>query len=385
MDNEIKDNNVKILKWTIMIMIFVPIILIVLFYLWFFYEAGKVNDDISVYDNQNNLIYDSEKENQIVEVINDTTILGIVELNHNGYIYIFNGQHFGEYGFEMEEYTRANIDNKNQICIAYITNQKYNTTYIDENDLIICKGDLAVKGNISYNSDLDTKDNAIIVLKAEDYNNMKKEVLNGKRNTEIIVGDYYNTSNEIYLKYSLVDKNYQLPFALKLTITDNTEIIGNIETGKKVIVEYENVDTYFDELKLKSIKVINENNNLEYYEENGNYYIDIIEEKIKIISPEKACDIADKEAQKNIYQYQDWKSDFYTRAEENNYQMAIELKNGININNLNWEDEWKKTTDYEDKLTWSVRLFDRNDPLTSLFIYIDATNGNILGAGKLSD
>lgn len=385
MDNEIKDNNVKILKWTIMIMIFVPIILIVLFYLWFFYEAGKVNDDISVYDNQNNLIYDSEKENQIVEVINDTTILGIVELNHNGYIYIFNGQHFGEYGFEMEEYTRANIDNKNQICIDYITNQKYDTTYIEENDLIICKGDLAVKGNISYNSDLDTKDNAIIVLKAEDYNNMKKEVLNGKRNTEIIVGDYYNTSNEIYLKYSLVDKNYQLPFALKLTITDNTEIIGNIETGKKVIVEYENVDTYFDELKLKSIKVINENNNLEYYEENGNYYIDIIEEKIKIISPEKACDIADKEAQKNIYQYQDWKSDFYTRAEENNYQMAIELKNGININNLNWEDEWKKTTDYEDKLTWSVRLFDRNDPLTSLFIYIDATNGNILGAGKLSD
>lgn len=384
MDNEIKDNNVKILKWTIMIMIFVPIILIILFYLWFCYEASKVHDDISVYDNQNNLIYNSEKGNQIVEVINDTTILGIVELNHNGYIYIFNGQHFGEYGFEMQEYTSANIDNKNQTCIDYITNKEYDTTYIEEGDLIICKGDLTVKGNISYNSDLDTKDNAIIVLKAEDYNNMKKEVLNGKRDTEIIVGDYYNTSNEIYLKYSLVDKNYQLPFALKLTITDNTEIIGNIETGKKVIVEYENVDTYFDELKLKSIKVINENNNLEYYEENGNYYIDI-EEKIKIISPEKACDIADKEAQKNIYQYQDWKSDFYTRAEENNYQMAIELKNGININNLNWEDEWKKTTDYEDKLTWSVRLFDKNDPLTSLFIYIDATNGNILGAGKLSD
>lgn len=384
MDNEIKDNNVKILKWTIMIMIFVPIILIVLFYLWFFNEAGKVHDDISVYDNHNNFIYNSEKGNQIVEVINDTTIQGIVELNHNGYIYIFNGQHFGEYGFEMQEYTSANIDNKNQICIDYITNQKYDTTYIEENDLIICKGDLTVKGNVFYNSDLDTKDNAIIVLKAEDYNNMKKEVLNGKRDTEIIVGDYYNTSTEIYLKYSLVDKNYQLPFALKPTITDDTEIVGNIETGKKVIVEYENVNTYLDELKLKSIKVINENNNLEYYEENGNYYTDI-EEKIKIISPEKACDIADKEAQKDIYQYQDWKSDFYSRGEENNYQMAIELKNGININNLDWKDEWKKTTDYEDKLTWSVRLFDRNDPLTSLFIYIDATNGNILGAGKLSD
>ena len=207
MDNEIKDNNVKILKWTIMIMIFVPIILIVLFYLWFFNEAVKVHDDISVYDNQNNLIYDSEKENQIVEVIDNTTTINIEE---------------------------------------------------------------------------------------------------------------------------------------------------------------------------------NKNRSLEYYEENGNYYTDI-DEKTKIISPEMACDIADKEAKKDIYQYQDWESDFYTRAEENNYQMAIELKNGININNLNWEDNWKKTTDYEDKLTWSVRLFDRNDPLTSLFIYIDATNGNILGAGKLSD
>lgn len=232
--------------------------------------------------------------------------------------------------------------------------------------------------------DLDTKDNAIIVLKSEDYNNMKKEVLNGKRDTEIIVGDYYNTSNEIYLKYSITDKNYQLPFALKSTITDDTKIIGNIERGKKVVVEYENVNTYLDELKLKSIKVIDKNKNLEYYEENGNYYTDT-EEKIKIISPEKACDIADKEAQKDIYQYQSWKSEFYSRGEENNYQMAIELKNGIDINNLDWEDDWKKTTDYEDKLTWSVRLFDRNDPLTSLFIYIDATSGNILGAGKLSD
>lgn len=202
MDNEIKDNNVKILKWTIMIMIFVPIIFIGLFYLWFFNEASKVHDNVS--DNQNTLIYENKIENQIAEVINDTSV---------------------------EE---------------------------------------------------------------------------------------------------------------------------------------------------------NKNRSLEYYEENGNYYTDI-EKKIKIISPEKACDIADKEAQKDIYQYQDWKSDFYSRGEENNYQMAIELKNGINISNLDWEDDWKKTTDYEDKLTWSVRLFDRNDPLTSLFIYIDATDGNILGAGKLSD
>ena len=53
-------------------------------------------------------------QKEIVETIENTTIQGVVELNHNGYIYIFNGQHFGEYGFEMPEYSRANIDNKNQ-------------------------------------------------------------------------------------------------------------------------------------------------------------------------------------------------------------------------------------------------------------------------------
>ena len=44
------------------------------------------------------MIYDASKSKEIEETIENTTIQGIVELNHNGYIYIFNGQHFGEYG-----------------------------------------------------------------------------------------------------------------------------------------------------------------------------------------------------------------------------------------------------------------------------------------------
>ena len=34
---------------------------------------------------------------------------------------------------------------------------------------------------------------------------------------------------------------------------------------------------------------------------------------------------------------------------------------------------------------WKIRLFDENDPLTSLYIYIDAINGNVIGAGASSD
>ena len=72
-----------------------------------------------IYDKDGNILYDISRNKEVVEVKENTTIQGVVELNHNGYIYIFNGQHFGEYGFEMEAYTSANIDNKNQVCLDY--------------------------------------------------------------------------------------------------------------------------------------------------------------------------------------------------------------------------------------------------------------------------
>ena len=42
-------------------------------------------------------------------------------------------------------------------------------------------------------------------------------------------------------------------------------------------------------------------------------------------------------------------------------------------------------SDYKNKLMWEIWLNDENDPLTNLYIYIDAYNGNIIGAGKASD
>ena len=40
---------------------------------------------------------------------------------------------------------------------------------------------------------------------------------------------------------------------------------------------------------------------------------------------------------------------------------------------------------YTDQPVWAVRLTDRNDPLTSLLIYVDAETGDVVGAGQLSD
>lgn len=218
------------------------------------------NNSLVIYDKDENILYDNSKENEVTEIIRDTTIQGIVEMNHNGYIYIFNGQHFGEFGFEMEEYTRANIVDKKQICIDYITLEKYDTNYIQEGDIIICTGDLTKKGYTGSN-DFDTKNNAIVVLKSNDYNKMKQDALNSnnKYPSIITIGDIYTKSGYLYLKYSLEDDTYSnteynFPFAVKAYITENTQITGNLQKGEIVKVQYENLST--DELKLKSIEVI---------------------------------------------------------------------------------------------------------------------------------
>lgn len=210
-------------------------------------EDNTVNEDV-------NIVYDISKQGEVIETIENITIQGIVEMNRNGYIYTFNGQHFGEFGFEMEEYTSTNIDNKNQECLDYYTSEKYDTNYIEEGDIIICKGDL--KTYYMRHCDLDTKDNPIIVLKADDYNTMKEETINGKRETTITVGEYFDNNGEIYIKYEILDKEYKLPFVLKFTITDDTEIKGELIEGQEIKIQYEDLNVPVDELKIKKIEVV---------------------------------------------------------------------------------------------------------------------------------
>ena len=185
------------------------------------------------------------------------------KLHDNGYIYIFNGQHFGEFGFEMDEYTSANIKENNQKCIDYMTLKEYDTSYVQEGDLLICSGDLYIKGYGGIN-DFDTKDNSIIVLKSNDYTGMKKEVLNGnsKYPSAVTIGESYaDSSGYVYLKYTLEDDThsdtgYNFPFGVKAYITENTKIEGNLQNGKIVEVQYEDLKEPYDELNLKTIKVI---------------------------------------------------------------------------------------------------------------------------------
>lgn len=206
-----------------------------------------------------NTTYNVEKKDEVYEIIENTEIQGIVELKHNGYIYIFGGQHFGEYGFEMQEYTTANIDNNNQKCIDYITGEEYDTNYIKEGDVLFCNGDL-IKKSLSDNQ-FDTKNNPIIVLKSKDYSNIINKTLSNPEIAVITIGDFYKSSGEVYLKYSIdntsySNKIYKIVFAIKAINSDNTQILGELKKGNKVKVEYENLNKEFNKFELKSIKVI---------------------------------------------------------------------------------------------------------------------------------
>lgn len=83
-----------------------------------------------------------------------------------------------------------------------------------------------------------------------------KNMIDEARPVVITVGEYYDTSNEIYVKYDITDKKYKFPFVLKFNITDDTKIIGNLEKGKEVKIQYKNLNVPIAELELKTIEVI---------------------------------------------------------------------------------------------------------------------------------
>ena len=254
-------------KMLFIILICILLIFVAIVGILFFIKRPQEKEENSnnssvIYDSEGHEISDLSKKDDITETVENTVIQGIVELHHNGYIYTFNGQHFGEFGFEMEEYTRANIADKKQKCIDYITLQEYDTDYIEEGDLLICSGTLYKKG-YSGENDFDTKDNAIIVLKSNDYNNMKLEVLKGNSiyPSTVTIGESYAELGYVYLKYSLEDNThsdtgYNFPFAIKAYITNNTKVTGKLENGKSVKVQYKNLEDQLNELELESIEII---------------------------------------------------------------------------------------------------------------------------------
>lgn len=176
------------------------------------------------------------------------------------------------------------------------------------------------------------------------------------------------------IKYEFGD--YQDKYSINILVVSeivNTNCIYyNINNTKPVISE--------------NLNTSNDDYSVEYYIENGKYYANFNNQKVEIISKEEACDIADMEAKNEKYQYQPWESEFYSRGIDKQDSISAELISDLSsISRFShWNENWQ-VSDYRNTLMWKIRLFDENDPLTSLYIYVNAINGSIIGAGYSSD
>ena len=250
------------MKNKLKILFIVIIIIIILIFAYNIAETKREKEKEEINANRDEVMQEYF-ESKVIKTENNVCILGNVEIKNSGSIYIFIGQHFGEYGYEIPEYTSAIIKNKKQKCMDYFTLEMYDTDYIEEGDLLILTGDLNIKE--VGEKELDTKDNAIVVLKADDYNKMKRKSLSSENSliSQASIGEIFkdkeNNIEEIYVYYHLEDNTnsdtgYIIPFVVRATVTENTQIIGNLEKGKNIKITYENAEVPFDDLIIKSIE-----------------------------------------------------------------------------------------------------------------------------------
>lgn len=244
----------------------------------------------------------------------------------------------------------TNLEDKESL-IKKIENWTKDFNYYDFKEVIEALDVGSTEEIPKFNSNRET---AVITLS-------KYEIKNVKQNIGNIKYEFGNYQDEFFVNILIVSK-----------VVNTNCIYYEINNTEPVITE--NLNNSNDEYAVQ------------YYMENGKYYSELNNQKVEIISKEKACDIADKEAQNAKYQYQPWKSEFYSRGYDKKDSISAELISNLSsISKFShWNEEWK-VSDYKNKLMWKVRLFDENDPLTSLYIYVDAINGKIIGAGASSD
>lgn len=182
---------------------------------------------------------------------------------------------------------------------------------------------------------------------------------------------------------------YCINFLVVSNIVNTNCIYYNITDFSESIIQNEITENYntTNTTNIENDNISKDDYAVDYYLENTKYYVIRNNKKIEIISLDKACDLADEEAKNGKYQYQPWKSEFYSRGKNKNDYISAELISNLSdINRLYfWNKNWEKINYENVDLMWQIRLSDENDPLTSLYIYIDAINGSIVGAGNASD
>lgn len=293
---------------------------------------------------------------------------------------------FSDNGQVIQEF----IDNKNELIkkLDIITNEsdkKY--SYIEPVNITSENKISRVTDNLNLS---DTKVTGVYQKIIKEDNNEYKNMLNildfkmqelpkinfNKQNVIIVVSRYEIKEIET----NIGNIKYKLGNFLDEYIA-NILIVSKIPNTNCIYYEFVSED-----LNVSEFTTNKNQNGVEYYVQNGKYYTNIDHKKIDLINIDEAVSIAEEEAKKEKYQYQGWKSEFYGKINENDTiscELIVGPKNMKSSTHF-WTEKWKQKP-YEGKLIWVVRLFDKNDPLTNLFVYVDAIDGNIIGAGAASD
>lgn len=352
---------------------------------------GKIysEEEITQMENEGSFIeFDYNKKSKNYIFLLEEKGIGIIKRSDNGGQVIQAGlSYINDLKEKMDYYTR-NLS-------KYDFNKEYN--YFSKNKIS------EIPNTLGFNQVKQGVYQKIIKYDEKEYKNIL-EKLNFDSDTEIINIDFDSqiavitiskyeikniTQNIGNIKYEFGNKqNQYLVNLLVVSEVVNTNCIyyNMTETSDNTIIS-NNITTSNNTITNSNSNNINKDKYaLDYCIENSKYYAIKENKKIEIISIEKACDIADIEAQNKKYQYQSWKSEFYSRGKNNNESISVELIYDLSdiSKGYHWNENWKKS-EYKNIIMWKVRLFDENDPLTSLYIYINAVNGEIIGAGSISD
>lgn len=388
--------------------------------------VGKVAEDTDI-PKPDRIIY-KNKEGKYVIIYHDVENFQLI---YNELYYRISGINEGK---TYTEYEITKMQDEGQfIEFDYDTKSKNYVFFLDNPELGIIKR-TANGGQVILN---DLKDKESLIKKLEDWTKYyKKYDFNRDKNYTLksSLDTLPNITNLVeekeWVYQSIIDNNeidYQN--AVKLLGAQSPDDIPafdpNYETAIITLSKYEiknikqnigNIkyefgdyqDKYFANILIVS-KIVNTNciyyninssalipsesmnTNIddyavEYTIKDGKYYANYNNQQIEIIPLDKASDIADNEAKKEKYQYQSWRSEFYSRGKNMQDSVSAELISDLSpiSKGYHWNPNWQ-VGEYRNTLMWKIRLFDENDPLTNLYIYVNAINGDIVGAGDSSD
>lgn len=340
MDNEIKDNNVKILKWIITIMIFVPIILIVLFYSWFCYEASKVHEYVD--DTQNNVSYNI---NNNIENSNENIVSNQIIKDTKNY----------DKSLKLAYVDENNKENSKFIYSTESDNISYAwKDYIVENKTILTE---MPEIDFSKFQELDNDFYSLKIVNYEQY----REYAEKYNLRQLETSDFNNIFVEIIVRknkdnsihYSDIIKGYEY-IGNKENYTFPVEIGGFLDVTEDF--KYPCIVAYFP-------NYMNEN-----YDD-FHFKVIVKENDIKI-SKETALKTAQNYLSKLSYKgYGDFSYMDYVRITKeysNNFLSTSDKENPINNTD-------KKYT------VWSISAYSNDDPCTWANVYIDVNTGKIIG------